>query len=518
MKPFLSILFLFSSLIIVAQKSESRFKIKNSKVNTKYSDFGTTFYQDSLIVFASPDNKHQMVKRVWKGNNQPFLELYIGKINEKGDIDAVEKFSKNVNTKYHEADVTFTKDGKKVFFTRNNYFNDKYTEDENGMNHLSIYIAEIDENGEWINEKEFPYNSANYSVGHPSLSADEKTLYFVSDMPNGFGQTDIYKISVKEDGTFGEAENLGEKINTKGKEMFPFLDVDNVLYFASNGMEEKTGGLDVYAVKIYPDYISDPKLLDQKINTKYDDFAFVIHPKTRKGYLSSNRKSGKGDDDIYFFEEKRPIKFDCYEMVEGEISLPENILGETIVSVLDAKKDTIVSQKLINKKYKFKLPCEEEYEIVLTNDLFKEKRIPVETSYKNGQTHSFASELEYKKPQIDEKIVLDKIHFDLDKWNIRPDAVEQLDEIIAILKQYPDIKVHATSHTDSRASDAYNQKLSQNRAKSTVEYLIKNGIAADRITFEGKGEMELVNKCKNNVKCSEEEHQQNRRTEFLIVE
>ncbi|WP_196891062.1 OmpA family protein [Aureivirga marina] len=516
MKQISTLIFLFSSIFLFAQ--ESRFEINNSKVNTKFSDFGTTFFQDSLVVFASPDTKHQIVKRVWKGNNQPFLELYIGKIDEEGDILDVKKFSKKVNTKYHEADVTFTKDGKKVFFTRNNFYNDKYSEDEDGMNHLSIYIAEINEEGEWINEQEFPYNSTDYSVGHPTLSKDEKTLYFVSDMPNGFGKTDIYKISVKEDGSFGKAENLGEKINTKGKEMFPFLDVDNVLYFASNGMEEKKGGLDIYAVKMYSDFITDPKLLDKKINTKYDDFAFVIHPKTRKGYLSSNRKLGKGDDDIYFLEEKEPIKFDCFEIVEGEISLPENILGETIVSVLNEKKDTVVSQKLIDKSYKFKLPCEEKFEIILTNELFKEKRIPVETSYKNGQNHSFTSELEYKKPHLNDKIVLDKIHFDLDKWNIRPDAADQLDEIVAILKKYTDINVHATSHTDSRASDAYNQKLSQNRAKSTVEYLIKNGIAAERITFEGKGETEHVNKCKNDVRCSEEEHQQNRRTEFLIVE
>ncbi|MFN2126669.1 MAG: TolB family protein, partial [Anaerolineales bacterium] len=287
-KYMLALLLLTIGATYAQTEGSGKYVINKLTVNSKNSDFGTAFYGDDKLVFASPKKGITLVNDVWEQNNQRFLELYIGDILPNGDIDNVSLMPGEVNTRYHEADVVFTRDQKTVYFTRNNFYNKKLARDEKQMANLAMFKASVNEKGEWVNIIPMPFNNVEYSVGHPALSPDEKTLYFISDMPGGYGQTDIFKVAINQSG-FGNPVNLGWKINSPAKEFSPFVDGD-VLYFSSD-KEGGMGGLDVYATRLV-DYTPEPILLNAPINSSADDFTFIINSETRKGYVSSNRNGG----------------------------------------------------------------------------------------------------------------------------------------------------------------------------------------------------------------------------------
>ena len=316
MKKVFIILLLFGiQFMSIAQETEERYTIKNLTINNSYSNFGSSFYGEDKLIYASPAKRKYIIKNVWTPNGQPFLDLYEGTITPGGELVKVRKFSSKLNTKFHEADVTFTKDKKTVYFTRSNYFEGKYRKDTLGINRLKIFKAEVGANDEWLNVSSMPFNDDNYSVGHPSLSEDGKTLYFVSDMPGSLGKTDIFKVSVGADGSYGMPINLGPEINTVGKEMFPFIDGNDELYYSSDGKEGGLGMLDIYLNKLVPNGVLPSVLLGSNINSTRDDFAFIINKEKREGYFSSNRYKGKGDDDIYYFKEEIPLEIACNELV-----------------------------------------------------------------------------------------------------------------------------------------------------------------------------------------------------------
>lgn len=511
--------FLFSA--IIAKSQEEKFTIKNLKINNAYSNFGTTFYGEDKVVYASPKKESYIIKNVWKGNNQPFLDLFIGDIADDGELVNVKPFSKKINTRYHEADVAFTKDKKTVYFSRNNYLDKKYKKDSTGINLIQLYRAGINENGDWVNIEPMPFNNDQYQTGHPTLSANEKTLYFISDMPGGFGKTDVYKAAINTDGNIGEAINLGPIINTPEREMFSFISGNDELYFSSDGRKDGFGGLDIYVSKITENNITEPQNLGKPLNSEKDDFSFILNYETRRGYFSSNRVGGKGDDDIYTFIQNIPIEFECNQIVNGNIT--ESNSGKLLPGALVILYDNLnneLNRTIVGNDahFNFEIDCNKSYKLVGSKDKYS---TDIKEFYSTEE-----NKLEIPLSLASEEFVIEggkcivkinPIYFDFDKANIRPDAVLELDKVVAVMNKYPEIIIEGSSHTDSRGTFKYNKDLSSRRAASTVAYIISKGISSNRIYSKGYGELQLINGCADGVKCSENEHQFNRRTEFEIV-
>ena len=636
------LLLVMISVEMYSQNTPGEYTIKNVITNTKYSDFGTSFFGKDKVIFASPKDNTLLTRKTWSGNNQPFLDLYIGTINERGEIIGKKRVIGDVNNQFHEGIVSFTKDLKTVYFSANNYTDkNKAKRDSKGIVNIQLYKASVKDNGEWHNVVKLPFNDDEFSTGHPALNKDDTELYFISDRPGSIGKTDIYVVQINEDGSYGEPKNLGPKINTEEREMFPFISDDNILYFSSNG-HPGYGGLDVFASRIFDTTVTDPINLEDPVNSSNDDFAFIIDDTKHKGYFSSNnRKDGKGDDDIYFFISFPPLKIEGNQVISGVIidKKTQKVIPNAIVILLDEEgnelqrvdtstdsnnsntsitinnlnqnnqnnitvfigegKDVKVTKTVDNTNPKVGEEIEFTVEVANTgkgkvkgiklSDVLPEgyayvsddgeKEYQSDTDILNiqslgkGKTKTIkikAVRLSPKKEGefsfdaksntnyklvveapgylreeidvktvndtdvaplevdinlaqelrvVDEKIMINikTIYFDFDKWNIRPEAAKELDKVIAVMKSHPSMVIEAGSHTDSRATEAYNQRLSEKRAKSTVDYIVAGGIDRSRITAKGYGEMQLVNNCSSFVKCTREEHQLNRRTEFVIV-
>ncbi|MCF6182502.1 OmpA family protein [Lutibacter sp.] len=524
MKKITLIIILFAIAFTNAQ--DLKYKIKNSVVNTKYSDFGVSFYGENTVVFASARKDKSIIRRgVWLVNKEPYLELFKGTFGNDEEISNVQLFSKTLNSKFHDADVVFTKDLKTIYFSRNNFLNKKFKKDSTGVNLIQLYKAQMGENGEWGNIEAMPFNSDNYQTGHPALNKEGDTLYFISDMPSSLGLTDIYKVAIHKDGTYGTPKNLGPEINTAKSEMFPFIDENNVLYFSSNGYSDAMGGLDIYATKLRKNntyYV--PINLGQPINSVSDDFGYVKQNGKNTGFLSSNREGGKGDDDIYSFEELTPLKFNCNEVVTGVVKEKGTgkLISGALILLYDSngnKKESIIANE--NATFKFNIVCDESFKISASKESYKE--FLEDFSSNNPTNLELTLETLPKKSnefiEVRGKLMvnINPIYFDYNKSNIRKDATSELDKVVEIMRKYPSIKIEAGSHTDSRGNSNYNQKLSTKRAVATITYIISKGINKNRLIAKGFGETQLVNKCSNGVKCTEAEHQMNRRTEFVIV-
>jgi len=521
MKLYIIILLLCSTSFISAQTTPGEYAIKNIKINTEYADFGTAFFGTDAVVFSAPKNKRSMIKNIWKPNSQAYLDLYMGTIGNEGEIVSKQKVKGTINSRFHEAVVVFTKDLKTVYFTSNNYHNNIIRNDSTGSLKLQLFKASINENREWTNIEKLPFNSDQYSTGHPALSPDDKKLYFVSDRPESVGKTDIYFVNINEDGSYSEPRNLdilGEKINTIGKEEFPFISDDYILYFSSDG-QPGNGGLDIFASKIFDNSTSRPLNLGNPINSVNDDFAFII--KEGKGYFSSNREEGKGDDDIYSFISRSPLKIECTKLIRGVVKNKETqeTLEDVTISLLGENNHEIQQiSTSSNGTFTFTVACNKSYKIIGLKTYFEKGEVNVKAA--NDIDNSTIDLIVNLTPEeVKEKKLLNikPIFFDLNKWNIRSDAAKELDKVVTLMKENTEIIVESRSHTDSRGKDSYNLKLSDKRAKSTVAYIISKGIDANRISGKGFGETQLLNKCSNGIKCSKAEHQENRRTDFYII-
>jgi outer membrane protein OmpA-like peptidoglycan-associated protein len=485
-------------------------------INSKFSDFGAAYFGDK-VVFASTRNNGPL----YDWNNQPYLDLYQADVDENHDLKNVVPFSGNINTKMHESNAIFTKDGKTMYFTRNNYASGKKIRDKDKVTQLKIYKAQFI-NDEWTNIMELPFNSDGYSVEHPALSPDEKQLYFASDMPGTIGSFDLFVADINADGTYGTPKNLGSKINTEHLEQFPFVSAENILYFASDG-HFGLGGLDIFKSKISDEKFSTPINLSNIINSNLDDFAFVIDEENEIGYFSSNRKGGQGDDDIYRFTQKKIYAVNG--MVKDKNSLEP--LSGALVSLFD-DNNNLISKMIVdedasyyfevenNKSYKILgshklyLPSEAKFSIDSKEDL--EKDIPLfMESYKDVEKEVV---VENDKTQIKIKL----IYFDYDKWNIRKDAALELNKVANIMKKHPDMAIEIGAHSDARGNNEYNMILSHKRAKSVMEYLISQGISESRLKSEGFGETQPLNNCAEPNMCSEAEYSINRRCEFVLTD
>jgi outer membrane protein OmpA-like peptidoglycan-associated protein/tetratricopeptide (TPR) repeat protein len=502
--------------------NSGRFQVVDAGVNSEFSDYGSSFLGDKLV-FASARDTGGVSKKVFKWTNKSFTNLYASEMKSDGEMGIPVRFERKINSKFNESTPVFTQDGKTMYFTRNNFLEGKRGRDASKITLLKLYKATLDSEGEWNNVKELPFNSDQYSVAHPTLSIDEKTLYFASDMPGSKGQSDLFRVKINEDGSYGTPENLGPEINTEGRETFPFISNDNELYFASDG-RPGLGGLDVFVARIEVDQsFYGIQNVGEPINSTQDDFAFLINSKSRNGFFTSNREGGKGYDDIYRFVEMK--KLTCEQTLSGIVTDfdTKEILANTKMTLFDANfKPLQVAQTDAQGRYSLPVDCGKTYYVRAEKDEYQTKEGSVKTKLFSGtKDHPVALEAKVKKVGVGTDLAktldIPMIYFDLDKFFIRKDASYELAKVLEVMQQNPTMKIEVRSHTDSRQTATYNEKLSDKRAKATVAWLVKNGIDSMRIIGKGYGESQLVNACADGVKCSEEEHQANRRSEFIIV-
>lgn len=606
------------------EKSGNPVAIKHLNINTESSDFGGYLFKNKAY-FISSRTENSFVKNSWTWNNKKFLDMYSSDLDSDGELTNPKMQSKKVNSRFHEGPLCFSQDNKKVFFTRNNISKRKQRKDQKGIQNLKIYIADVAEDDKWINTKEFVYNSKEFSIGHPTISQDGKTLYFVSDMPGGFGGADIYKCDILENNTFGKPINLGQTINTEGQEMFPFFSKENVLFFSSDG-HVGLGGLDVFIC--YPtkeNHYSKILNAGKPINSERDDFSFLMDSTSAKGYFSSNRNGGTGDDDIYSFVSTK--LFNLNLDLKGTITdaKTKGNLEGAIVCLLNDKNEKIDSTLTdVNGKYEFSIKPQQNYslscsknkyypqqiddldlnlpegqtEITQNFDLEKESgislyclvtdaksKLPLENvtysiteiatkrniiagvtpatgDFSKGiQNKVVGDTLNYeitlaKKGYFTKTVtfthIIDKervinvheelnlaigvlavgenfsdligiktIYFDFTKFAIRKDAARELDKVVALMNEYPEMVVELSSYTDCRDTKAFNLALSDKRAKASAAYIKSKISKPQRISGRGYGEENPINDCGCEDKimtraCTEEEYQKSRRTEFII--
>ena len=507
----------------VIKNNSGRFQLNNASINTENSEYGTALYGDK-IVFAGATDARKAKRGVSQWTGESFYDLYEAEHFDQ-KLGSRKPFSSSVNTQFNESTPVFTKDGNTMYFTRNNYVNRKLGSDIENTILLKILRATKDKNGNWGNIVEVPFNSDQYNVAHPALSPDEKYLYFASDMPGSFGNSDIFRVEILGDNQYGTPENLGNIINTAGRESFPYISKDNVLYYSSDGIPG-LGGLDIFAVKFNADgSTSKPVNIGMPGNSADDDFCFVFNSDSKIGFLTSNRPGGKGKDDIYSFHEDKPLLFSCQKNIKGIVkdAKTKAVIADAKVILSDkVMKEVSTDQSKTDGTFTFeKVNCNDSHYYLRGE---KEKYETAEVNVTVGKDE-VVYEILLNPRQVAIKKGMDlakvfeikEIKFDYNKANIRPDAEVELTKIVEVMREYPKMKIDIRSHTDSRGADSYNLKLSDRRAKATLEWIVKQGIDRKRLKAKGYGETRLVNGCSNGVPCTEEEHQENRRSEFIVV-
>ncbi|MCF7568076.1 OmpA family protein [Sabulilitoribacter arenilitoris] len=495
--------------------AKQQYFLDRVRFNSKFSDFGA-FEHDGKVYFASSRDEGVSVKRLYGWNEQPFLDVYVTEVGSRRNVDHTGKLKGDVNSIYHDGPVTITKDGRTMYFSRNNYKDQVRKRDNSGLTAMKIYRATL-QDSIWTNIEDLSINSDKFSTQHAALNSDDTKLYFSSDRPGGYGGSDIYVVDINPDGTFGEPENLGNVINTESAEGFPFINNEGVLFFSSDG-HVGLGLLDVFAtIKGEDNEFVDVVNLGIPVNSNSDDFSFSMNPNGITGYFASNRRGGRGDDDIYAYH-REPIM-----QVEGVVTDAINTkpIPNSKITLYDDKDNQIAYMVTDeNGYYQINIDRNKDYKIVGS----QEKYIDDYRTFtsKNLQTElvTITANLLLNPVQDVVKLAeLNTIYFDFDKYDIREDAAIELDKIVNLmLNDYPEMVIRIESHTDSRGTLSHNDKLSIDRANSTYEYLISKGIAPERITeHEGFGERRLTNGCEDGEKCEEKDHQLNRRTQFIVV-
>ena len=470
-------------------------------INTEGEEFAPMLFDGKLVFAASSSHK--------KGNASS--DLYQSRYeNNLGYYVSAAPFEDKFNSKDTESTTSFSNDGNTVYFTR-----------DNGKT-ASIYRSKK-KNGRWGKPKALPFCSSKYSVAHPSLNADNTRLYFASDMPGTLGSTDLWYVQIGKRDTYSKPVNLGKDINTEGKETHPFMTVDGVLYFASD-THPGLGRLDVFQARLneITDEITGLTNLKEPINSVEDDYSLMLHNETKEGYFTSNRPSGRGGLDIYKFIKNEV----CYAPTAGTIF--ENKSNQTLsgvqVMLLDSNNNvlnTTVSDT--NGSYRFDTTlCNTPYRIRAIQSSYPPTELVVNTSDQiQSKDANLYLGLDHIAVSLGDDLAkslnLNTISFGVDRFTIEDDTARELEKVIAFMNDNPSIKIDVRSHTDSRSPDSYNQQLSNKRNAATIAYLIENGVNKHRVTGKGYGESKPLNRCSNGVKCSEQEHQVNRRSEFIVV-
>ena len=597
-------------------KDHGFYDIKNLDINSKYSDFGVSLYKDTGIFFCSNRFQEVAIKHKDNWTHASFLQIYQAfKDDSSGNITKSTLMGgRQPDKKFHEGVTSYNDKLQELYLDRSNYNGKRAFFAADKTVKLKIYrIAWLADQNRWGDEtvEAVPFNDNEYSVCHPSISKDGKTLYFASDKPGGYGGVDIYMTTREIGGAWSIPVNLGPKINTSGNDMFPFIADDGTLYFASDG-HEGLGGLDIYSttqVKTGNKIVSwtEPFNLGYPINTNSDDFEYVIGKDNVHGYFVSNRPGGHGDDDIYSFTRKgitvcgivydagtgQPIQDAAVIMKQDDLQKGDARTDKDGGFCFPATQDTKykfsaskagylpneVTADIKQKPELVKIPLVAEAGINLeVTVLDKKTRDPIdgaqikvtnmttkkdelctankdgkcmftldpETNYRLEATKetgdpevkyltvtgtqstigkkapvTLYSVLELERVKKGVAIKIENIYYDLDKWYVRPDAAKELDKLVKVMKDNPTLEIELSSHTDCRATVKYNQQLSSKRAEAAVAYIASQGIDPKRMIAAGYGKSRLVNKCACDgtyvVPCTEEEHQENRRTEFKIL-
>ncbi len=477
--------------------------VKSVELNSKYSDFGA-YLKDANVYFASARNT---ARKTYEWNDQPFLDIYKTDYTD-GKLGSVATTVDDLNTKFHEGPVSISADGNTIYFSRESFSEKDYVKAADKTRFGKMYIFKATNNGgKWENTTSVSFNGKEFNSSSPSLSKDGSTLYFTSDRPGGIGKTDIWKVAVNSDGTFGTPENLGSKVNTEGAEQFPFITDDNTLYFSSNG-HKGLGGLDVFAFDL--NQKNEVVNLGKPVNSEKDDFGFTFNQSQNIAFLSSNRDGGAGDDDIYMAIPKCHLDL----TVLARDSKSGATLSDVSLTVLDANKNVVATGTSSDMgKKEFELECGKEYTVSTSRSGYLNNSFAVTPS--KGEMTLNADLAPLEAIVTETEVILSDINFDYNKSNITQLGAAELDKLVVVMNQYPEMVIFAKSHTDSRGKDSYNMSLSDRRAKSTVQYVISKGIARERISGQGFGESEPKVNC--GADCTEEQHAQNRRSEFMIV-
>lgn len=497
-------------MCLQAQESLVKYELTNLEVNNKYPSFGLSFYNNQ-IVFTGTKNGYN-------------YNLFI--INEDDtSLNKSLKFSKSDDL---YSNVALTKDKKTLYFTKSIY-GKKNTLKKNKNAYLGIYRATLSTKGVWENIKPLPFNSNKYDVAHPTLNKDNSILYFTSNMPGTIGNNDIFEVVIHEDGSYSEPRNLGPNVNTKNREMFPFIASDNFLYFSSDNSMENFGGLDIYYVKINGSTTTKKIHLNAPINSKADDFSYIFNPELRIGYLNSNRQGGKGDDDIYSFKEKKikikekeEKKKECDQKVIGIVHRNNNInnVASGALVVLKSENGQEIETKTTrsNARFYFNIKCNKNYSLTASRDGLLKKTNTFKAGNKHLESIKNNINLDLNETVKKIEIISGKINFSFNDINLGKDHEYQLEKATILMRQNPNLNVLIESHTDSRGDDEINMQLTEKRVASVSNYFTSNGVDNNRVITKAFGETKLLNKCKNKVKCTTKEHLTNRRTTYELIQ
>lgn len=489
------------------RSQEALFTFDDSRMNhSQFSDFGGVLTEDNTLYFASARDES---KKKYGWNNQPFLNVYATTYVADEEKFKDTKPVNELNTKYHDGPVTITKDGQTMFFATESFRGGKYEKDKKNRlkkGKLSVYRAKYD-GKKWKNIEAVPFNSPNYMVSNPAVTPDGKTLYFASDMPGTVGDMDIWRVDLNEDGTYGTPENLGTIVNTEGRESFPFVSEDGKLIFASDA-HKGFGGMDLYMFDL-TDQNAKVRNIGDPINTAKDDFHLSYYPEKEIGFLSTNRV---GRDDIY---KVRPVCVTEMVITVKDVKTGA-ILKDAQVAILDYDQNIIETR--FTDSYgivRYDTDCNKVFALQVTAEGYESKDVELQ-KWGNGK---YPVDVELRPIEmivIDDKIVLGDIYFEFDKSNITQQGAFELNKLVQILQRNPGMKIKIESHTDNRGNDAYNLRLSDQRAQSTKQYLVSKGINAVRLEARGYGESQPKVDCGEN--CTDEQHAINRRSEFIITQ
>ena len=470
----------------------------------KYSSFGAVLTDDNNFYFTSARNT---ARKTYGGNEQPYLDMYMATYNTDGTFSEPTPIS-DINTKWHDGPAAVTADGNTMYFSGESFKESKQFErdKDNNLKLGQIYLFKATKtDGKWGNIQPLPLNDKTYSTGNPAISADGKTLYFVSNRPGGQGGNDIWKVEVKGNNTYGEPQNLGDKVNTPGNDNFPYMTTEGKLYFSSDG-RKGFGALDIFVIDLNRG--TEAKNVGLPVNSGQDDFAFSFNDSKQIGFFSSNRS---GVDQLY---SATPI---CG--VEAVVMVRDANTGKPLagakVAILDERNNVIETRTAdANGKVTYSVDCDRAYTIQASMPKYEQNTFPIAKTH-GGEVNVMADLRPIEEIVVNEVVVLNDIFFEFDKSNITKEAAFELDKLVEVMNNNPEMVIMVKAHTDNRGSAQYNMNLSNKRAKATVQYVISKGIAKERISGQGYGESEPKVDCKEN--CTEEQHAQNRRSEFIIV-
>ncbi len=508
-----------SNINAMATINTSVYEVENAGgINTAGPEYSPFVNNGRLYFTGARDDS-----KLYKATGTAFHDIYVTRFkDDKIDNAGVKGVGEFINTyNVNEGTIAVSPNGKTIIFGRGN------SGKKRGTNDVNLYISRY-RNKKWSEPKVMPISDPNAYDAGPAFSRNGRTLYFASSRKGGFGGVDIYVAHLKSNGRWGAPKNMGPTINSSGNDMFPYVSDAGKLYFASDG-HPGFGGLDIFEAHRVGGKIELTNL-GKPINSNADDFGLVLYA-PNKGLISSNRKGGKGDDDLYTFVNNDPnLRIVNYYLAGRTVTTGQDgkdiPLANVRLRMLDEEDNQL---ELVNTdsdgKFKFRIDVEQLYVLIgekpdyltsreLYSTLGKTVDLATLTQYETDIV--FDTLLRLDPVQIGVDVELD-IFYDLNKWNIREDAAIVLDDLVDVLLDNPEIVIQLSSHTDSRADDDYNLDLSQKRAQSAVDYIISKGVDSERLVAKGYGETRLRNDCSNGVDCSEDLHQQNRRTEFRVV-